>query len=96
MAEREFYVAITKGEDGYLIGEAPQLRGCYNRGKTLDELMENMHKSIEYCLEDDDLNLLNSSEFRRLRSNRAYTVRFQRLSGKIPKHNQPGVHSHTA
>ena len=55
MAEREFYVAITKGEDGYLIGEAPQLRGCYNRGKTLDELMENMHKSIEYCLEDDDL-----------------------------------------
>ena len=55
MAEREFYVVITKGEDGYLIGEAPQLRGCYNRGKTRDELMENMHKSIEYCLEDDDL-----------------------------------------
>ena len=61
MAEREFYVAITKGEDGYLIGEAPQLRGCYNRGKTLDELMENMHKSIEYCLEDDDLE--DHSEF---------------------------------
>ena len=61
MAKREFYVVITKGEDGYLIGEAPQLRGCYNRGKTLDELMENMHKSIEYCLEDDDLE--DHSEF---------------------------------
>ena len=61
MAKREFYGVITKGEDGYLIGEAPQLRGCYNQGKTLDELMENMRKSIGFCLEYDDLE--DHSEF---------------------------------
>ena len=61
MAKHEFYVVITKGEDGYLLGEAPQLRGCYNQDKTLDELMENMSKSIEFCLEDDDLD--DHSEF---------------------------------
>ena len=55
MAEREIYIVITKGEDGYLLGEAPQLRSCYNKGKTLDELMNNMRKTIEYCLQDDDL-----------------------------------------
>ncbi len=61
MAKREFYVVITKGEDGYFIGEAPQLRGCCNQGKTLDELMDNMRKSIEFCLENDDLD--DHSEF---------------------------------
>ncbi len=55
MSEREFYVVIEKGEDGYLVGEAPQFRDCRNRGKTLDELMKNMRKSIEICLTDDGL-----------------------------------------
>ena len=55
MEKREFYIIVTKDEDGFLVGEAPQLRGCYNQGKTLDELMKNMRKTIEYCLEDDDL-----------------------------------------
>ena len=55
MSKREFYVVIEKGEDGYLIGEAPQLRACFDQGKTLDELMINMRKSIEVCLIDDDL-----------------------------------------
>ncbi len=61
MAKREFYVVITKGEDGWLIGEAPQLRGCYNQGKTLDDLMKNMRKTIQACLEHDDLD--DHSEF---------------------------------
>ena len=55
MSKREFYVVIEKGENGYLIGEAPQLRACIDQGKTLDELMINMRKSIEVCLIDDDL-----------------------------------------
>ena len=55
MDRREFYIVITKGEDGYLIGEAPQLRDCIDQGKTLDELMKNMRRKIEHCLEEDDL-----------------------------------------
>ena len=53
MAKREFYVVITKDEDGCLIGEAPQLTSCINQGDTLDDLMSNMRETIEYCLEDD-------------------------------------------
>ena len=55
MTNREFYVVISKGKDGSFAGEAPQLRDCYGKGKTLDELMANMRKAIESCLEDDDL-----------------------------------------
>ena len=55
MEKREFYVVITKDEDGCLVGEAPQLRDCYGEGNTLDELMQNMRKSIEHSLKDDDL-----------------------------------------
>ena len=55
MEKREFCVVITKGEGGYFIGEVPQLRDCCNQGKTLDELILNIRKTIEFCLEDDDL-----------------------------------------
>lgn len=61
MGQREFYIVITRGEDGYFIGDAPQLRGCINQGKTLDELMRNMRETIKFCLEDDDLEI--NSEF---------------------------------
>ena len=29
MANREFYVVIEKDEDGFFVGEMPQLQGCY-------------------------------------------------------------------
>ena len=61
MASREFYIVITRGQDGYLSGEAPQLRNCYNQGETLDELMKNMRETIESCLKDDDLD--NNAQF---------------------------------
>ena len=51
---REFYVMIEKDEDGYYVGEVPQLRACYTQGKTLDELMANIREAIELCLEDED------------------------------------------
>ena len=54
MAKREFYVVIEKDEDGFFIGEVPQLRGCYTQGKTLDELMTNIKEVIELCLEEED------------------------------------------
>ena len=50
--KREFYVVIERDEDGVFIGEVPQLRGCYTQGKTLDELMKNIHEVIHLCLED--------------------------------------------
>jgi predicted RNase H-like HicB family nuclease len=53
VAGREFYVVIEKDEDGYFVGEVPQLKGCYTQGKTLDELMTNIKEVIEMCLEDE-------------------------------------------
>ena len=54
MAKREFYVVIEKDENGFFVGEVPQLRACYTQGKTLDELMTNIQGVIELCLEDED------------------------------------------
>lgn len=51
--KREFYVIIERDEDGYYVGEAPQLRACYSQGRTLDELMANMKEVIELCLEEE-------------------------------------------
>ena len=53
MATREFHVIIEKDEDGFFVGEVPQLRGCYTQGKTLDELMFNIEEVIELCLEEE-------------------------------------------
>ncbi len=53
---REFYVIIERDEDGYYVGEVPQLKGCYSQGKSLDELMENIKEVIELCLEEQDVN----------------------------------------
>jgi len=49
--EREFYVLIEKDEDGFFVGEVPQLRACYAQGRTIDELMENIREVISLCLE---------------------------------------------
>jgi predicted RNase H-like HicB family nuclease len=48
---REFYVIIEQDEAGYYVGEIPQLKACYSQGETIDELMANMKKVIELCLE---------------------------------------------
>ncbi len=50
--KREFYVLIEQDEDGYFVGEVPQLRGCYSQGKPLDELMNNIREVIQLCLEE--------------------------------------------
>jgi predicted RNase H-like HicB family nuclease len=50
--KQEFYVVIERDEDGFFVGEVPQLRACYSQGRTLDELMGNMREVIELCLED--------------------------------------------
>ena len=53
-AHQEFYVMIEWDEDGYYVGEVPQLRACYSQGRTLDELMANIKEVIELCLEERD------------------------------------------
>ncbi len=53
MMKREFYVIVEQDEDGYFVGEVPQLRACYAQGRTLDELMKNIREVIELCLEDE-------------------------------------------
>lgn len=50
--QREIYIVIERDEDGFFVGEAPQLRACYSQGRTLDELLANMREVIELCLED--------------------------------------------
>ncbi|PMB32516.1 hypothetical protein CEN42_13465 [Fischerella thermalis CCMEE 5208] len=56
--KREFYVVIERDEDGYYVGEVPQLKACYSQGETIDELMSNIKEVIELCLEEEtDVNL---------------------------------------
>ena len=50
---REFYVMIERDEDGWYVGEVPQLRGCYSQGRTVDELMANIQEVIQLCLEEE-------------------------------------------
>lgn len=53
ITKREFYVVITIDEDGYYVGEVPQLKACYSQGQTIDELMANIKEVIELCLEEE-------------------------------------------
>ena len=50
--KREYTVIVEQGEDGYLIGTVPCVRGCFTQGKDLDELMENIKEVLALCLED--------------------------------------------
>ena len=47
----DFYVVIERDEDGFFVGEVPQLRACYSQGRTIDELMANIRDVIALCLE---------------------------------------------
>jgi predicted RNase H-like HicB family nuclease len=49
---REFYVIIEKDEDGFFVGEVPQLKACYSQGKTIDELLANMKEVIALALDE--------------------------------------------
>ncbi|HAJ63698.1 MAG TPA: hypothetical protein DCP31_34410, partial [Cyanobacteria bacterium UBA8543] len=51
--KQEFYVIIERDEDGYYVGEVPQLKACYSQGETIDELLANIKEVIELCLEEE-------------------------------------------
>jgi predicted RNase H-like HicB family nuclease len=52
LAKVQFYVWIEQDEDGVYVGEVPQLRACYDQGRTLDELLCNIREVIALCLEE--------------------------------------------
>jgi len=60
---REFYVLIEKDEDGFFVGEVPQLRACYAQGRTIDELMTNIREVISLCLEESQVKDMVFPEF---------------------------------
>lgn len=53
VSKREFYVIIERDEDGYYVGEVPQLKACYSQGETIDELIVNIKEVIALCLEEE-------------------------------------------
>jgi predicted RNase H-like HicB family nuclease len=53
-SKREFYLIIERDENGYYVGEVPQLQACYSQGETIDELMANMKEVIQLCLETEN------------------------------------------
>ena len=57
----EFYMIVEQDEDGFFVGEIPQLKACYSQGKTLDELVENIKEVIEMCIEEEEFD--DTSEF---------------------------------
>lgn len=56
---REYYVVIERDEDGYCVGEIPQLRACYSQGKTVDELITNITEVVELCIEEEQDEFIN-------------------------------------
>ena len=46
-------MVIEKYEDGFYVGEVPQLKACYSQSKTLNELMANIKEVIALCVEDE-------------------------------------------
>ena len=50
---QDFYVVIERDEDGFYVGEALGLEGCYSQGLTIDELLTNIREAILLCLEEE-------------------------------------------
>ena len=57
--KRDFYVVIEQDEDGYYVGEVPQLKACYSQGSTIDELIQNIKEVIELCLDEEQDQYIN-------------------------------------
>ena len=51
MKARTFHLVIERDEDGYFVGEVPELPGCHSQAKSLDQLRSRMREAIEVYLE---------------------------------------------
>lgn len=48
--ERRYKVIYFAGDDGWLVGAAPEVPGCASQGRTVEDLMTNMREAIEGCI----------------------------------------------
>ena len=48
----KFRITVERDEDGFYVGEALGLEGCYSQGLTIDELLTNIREAILLCLEE--------------------------------------------
>ncbi len=53
MIKRDFNLVIEQDEDGYYIGNVPELPGCHTQARSLDELHNRIIEAIELYLEVD-------------------------------------------
>ncbi|MBE9096452.1 type II toxin-antitoxin system HicB family antitoxin [Tychonema sp. LEGE 07203] len=53
VSKSELYIIIEADEDGYYVGEVPQLKTCYSQRKTIDELIANIKELIALYLEEE-------------------------------------------
>jgi predicted RNase H-like HicB family nuclease len=44
-------VTVFQDEEGWYVAECPAIPGCMSQGRTLEEVMENIHEAAELCLE---------------------------------------------
>jgi predicted RNase H-like HicB family nuclease len=50
MSGRTFHVVVERDEDGFFVGEVPELPGCHSQARTLVELRPRMVEAIEASL----------------------------------------------
>ena len=50
-ADRPFAVVYYRDEEGWYVGEAPELPGCVSQARTLDAFLANIAEAIEGCRE---------------------------------------------
>jgi predicted RNase H-like HicB family nuclease len=48
--QQPYRVYYYTDEDGWIVGEVPELPGCMSQGRTLDELLENIRDAIAGCV----------------------------------------------
>jgi predicted RNase H-like HicB family nuclease len=61
MSGRTFHVVVEKDEDGFFVGEVPELPGCHSQARTLVELRPRMIEAIEAYLEANPARLQGPS-----------------------------------
>lgn len=46
---KEFNVLIERDSDGYFVASVPSLRGCHTQAKSLDELMVEFRRLLNFA-----------------------------------------------
>jgi len=52
-ARMKIKVVVHEAEEGGFWAEVPAIPGCASQGETMDELLANIHETIEGCLSVD-------------------------------------------